>query len=225
MRSETPFFCITVSSSFVTSSNVKPYCRPEQPPPVTKTRSLRSLLPSSSIRAFTLFAALSVKSSGSGIAVDMSFMRISPGFCVSSGGGGGGFQFHHLFALLGAFVLQLPHDDGAHVDLDRLVRDIPCDAGLGKEFDILGAADGACHRAVDDHVGHVDLAFHLRQLGQHQRAGLVAGRADVALDMAIDAKPAGEADVALDRRAGPDQTVDRAWLVGLPEHIALPRAC
>src|SRR6478672_3092219 len=134
----TPFFCITVSSSFVTSSNVKPYCRPEQPPPVTNTRSLRSLLPSSSIRAFTLFAALSVKRSGSGIVV-MSFMRISPGFCRSGGGGGGGFQLHHLVAFLGAFVDQLPHDDGAHVDLDRLVRDIPCDAGLGEEFDVFRA--------------------------------------------------------------------------------------
>src|SRR3954469_10087673 len=205
---------ITVSSSFVTSSNVKPYCRPEQPPPVTKTRSLRSLLPSSSIRAFTLFAALSVKSSGSGIAVDMSFMRISPRFWVSSGGGGSGFQLHHLFTLLGAFVHQLPHDDGAHMDLDRLVRDIPCDAGLRKEFDVLGPADRARDGAVDDHVGDVDLALDLGQLRQHQRAGLVAGGAHVALDVPVDTQAAGEGDVAFDRRPGTDEAVDRARLVG-----------
>src|SRR6478672_2440994 len=155
----TPFFCITVSSSFVTSSNVKPYCRPEQPPPVTNTRSLSSLLPSSSIRAFTLLAALSVKSSGSGIVVDMSFMRFSPVSLESGGGARSGFQLHHLVALLGAFVRQLAHHDGTHVDLDRLVRHIACDAGLGEEFDVLGAAHRPRDRPVDHHVGHVDLAL------------------------------------------------------------------
>src|SRR6185503_14525435 len=125
MRRLTPFFCITVSSSLVTSSKVKPYCRPEQPPPVTNTRSFSSLLPSSSIRAFTLFAALSVKMSGSGIAVDMSFIWIS-WRQVLDGGARGGFQLHDLVALLGALVHQLAHHDGADVDLDGLVRDISC---------------------------------------------------------------------------------------------------
>jgi hypothetical protein len=45
---------------------VNPYWNPEQPPPVTKTRSFNSVLPSSSISCFTLFAALSVKISGAG---------------------------------------------------------------------------------------------------------------------------------------------------------------
>src|SRR5262245_53040369 len=69
MSRVTPFFCIAVSSSFWTSSNVKPYWKPEQPPPLTKTRSFRSGLPSSSISCLTLFAALSVKTSGAGISV------------------------------------------------------------------------------------------------------------------------------------------------------------
>ena len=42
---------------------------PEQPPPVTNTRSFNSGLPSSSISCLTLFAALSVKISGAGISV------------------------------------------------------------------------------------------------------------------------------------------------------------
>src|SRR3954471_12590801 len=155
MSSETPFFCMTVSSSLGTSSNVNPYCRPEQPPPVTNTRSLSSLLPSSSIRAFTLLAALSVKSSGSGIVVDMSFMRNSPLSLQSGGGARGGFQLHDLLTFLGAFVHQLAHDDRAYVDLDRLVRDIPCDAGLGKEFDVFGAAHRPGDRSVDHDVRHV----------------------------------------------------------------------
>src|SRR4051812_22767957 len=69
MRSITPFFSITASSSLFTSSKVKPYWNPEQPPPVTNTRSFSSALPSSSISCFTLLAALSVKTSGAGISV------------------------------------------------------------------------------------------------------------------------------------------------------------
>src|SRR5689334_6810538 len=117
---------MTVSSSLATSSNVKPYWRPEQPPPVTKTRSLRSLLPSSSIRAFTLLAALSVKISGSGITVAMSFMTLLQWDRVSVVAGGG-LQLDDLVAFLGAFVDQLPHHDGTDVNLDRFIRDISCD--------------------------------------------------------------------------------------------------
>src|SRR4029079_10158822 len=69
MSSMTPFFSITASSSFFTSSKVNPYWKPEQPPPVTNTRSLSSGLPSSSISCLTLFAALSLKFSGAGISV------------------------------------------------------------------------------------------------------------------------------------------------------------
>ena len=69
MSSLTPFFSITESSSFCTSSKVKPYWKPEQPPPVTNTRSLSSGLPSSSISCLTLLAALSEKTSGAGISV------------------------------------------------------------------------------------------------------------------------------------------------------------
>src|SRR5271169_2940646 len=69
MSSVTPFFSIRVSSSAASSSNVKPYWKPEQPPPVTNTRSLSSGLPSSSISDFTFVAAASVKTSGGGISV------------------------------------------------------------------------------------------------------------------------------------------------------------
>jgi len=65
----TPFLTIAVSSSFCASSKVKPYWKPEQPPPDTNTRSFRSGLPSSSIRLLTLVAALSVKISGDSISV------------------------------------------------------------------------------------------------------------------------------------------------------------
>src|SRR6187402_2519835 len=66
MSSVTPFLAIAVSSSLTISSKVKPYWKPEQPPPCTNTRSLRSGLPSSSTSSLTLLAALSVKTSGGG---------------------------------------------------------------------------------------------------------------------------------------------------------------
>ena len=69
ISSDTPFLVMVVSSSLVTSSKVKPYWKPEQPPPCTNTRSLRSGLPSSAIRSATLAAALSVNRMGSGISV------------------------------------------------------------------------------------------------------------------------------------------------------------
>src|SRR5437764_11061546 len=102
---------MTVSSSFATSSNVNPYCRPEQPPPVTNTRSLSSLLPSSSIKDFTLLAALSVKRSGSGIAVAISFISDLLDSWDSIGTAARrGLQLDDLVGLLGSFVHQLPHD-------------------------------------------------------------------------------------------------------------------
>jgi len=63
----TPFLTIVVSSSLTTSSKVKPYWKPEQPPPWTNTRSFRSGLPSSSMSWRTLPAALSENTSGAGI--------------------------------------------------------------------------------------------------------------------------------------------------------------
>src|SRR5664279_5615052 len=66
MSSVTPFLAIAVSSSLTISSKVKPYWKPEQPPPCTKTRSFRSGFPSSSTSSLTLLAALSVKTSGGG---------------------------------------------------------------------------------------------------------------------------------------------------------------
>src|SRR6185369_889757 len=118
----TPFFCMTVSSSFATSSNVKPYCRPEHPPPVTNTRSLSSLLPSSSMRALTLLAALSVKTSGSGIVV-MSFIAFLLDL-DSVGIAAVGLELDHLLVVLRALIHQLAHHDRAHMDLDRLVHHI-----------------------------------------------------------------------------------------------------
>src|ERR1700739_1874284 len=57
----TPRFSMQVSPSCSCSSNSKPYCRPEQPPPCTNTRSMSFGFPSPRIRSPTLRAAASVK--------------------------------------------------------------------------------------------------------------------------------------------------------------------
>src|SRR5688500_8433219 len=118
MSRVTPFFCMAASSSLCVSSKVKPYWKPEQPPPVTNTRSLSSGLPSSSISCLTLLAALSVKPSGAGISVT-AFISVS----LSSVG-----RELELDALhLGGMVHQPAFDDRALMDLDALVVHISFD--------------------------------------------------------------------------------------------------
>src|SRR5438270_372451 len=113
------------------------------------------------MRAFTLLAALSVKTSGSGIAVAMSFMSDSPVGPGSVGVSGMGLELDDLLVLLRALVHELAHHDRADVDLDRFVRNISCDTSLGEEFDILGGAHGTGDGAVDHDVRDIDVAFHL----------------------------------------------------------------
>src|SRR6185436_524697 len=142
MSSVTPFFSITASSSLRTSSNVKPYWKPEQPPPVTKTRSFSSGLPSSSIRLLTLFAALSLKTSGIGIGISaagsgvtlsvtafihMLLMRDS--FLLSTR------SELELDALcFGAVVDEAPFNHCALMDFQALVVDGSFGPGAGLEF-------------------------------------------------------------------------------------------
>src|SRR5213080_4544550 len=126
MSRVTPFFCITASSSFCTSSNVKPYWKPEQPPPVTKTRSFSSGLPSSSISCLTLFAALSLKTSGAGISVT-AFM-ICSWLCAR-----GELQLDALH--LGAVMHEPAFNHGALMDFDAFVVHIAFDPRPRLEFE------------------------------------------------------------------------------------------
>src|SRR5438045_3509187 len=160
MSSVTPFLTIAVSSSLVASSNVNPYWNPEHPPPVTNTRSLRSGLPSSSIRDLTFAAALSENVSGAGISV-MSFMaaprsaasiigcrpgRRNPGASKENSFGSCPLQFDYR-RHTGFGVIEASPQDGANVHFERLVAHISRDACLRLQFD----------KAVGDH-GPDDLA-------------------------------------------------------------------
>src|SRR5258708_17333540 len=146
MSSMTPIFSMTASSSFFTSSKVKPYWKPEQPPPVTNTRSLSSGLPSSSISCLTLFAALSLNSSGDGISVEVSgeILSVTPFISMRrSLPPRGTFQFHALG--LGAAMHESSLDHRALLDFDAFIVHIAFDSGVRLEFDGLAV----WHRPVD----------------------------------------------------------------------------
>src|SRR5919201_2275705 len=167
MGSVTPFFSITASSSFFTSSKVKPYWNPEQPPPVTKTRSLSSGLPSSSMSCFTLFAALSLKTSGAGISVT-AFMLCS---WLSTRRELELDAFH-----LRTVVHQAAFNHGALMDFDALVVHIAFDPRAGLEFERLRSMNRAMNRAVDPDMGRLHFAVDARARRHHQRAGLIGER-------------------------------------------------
>src|SRR6266568_1750457 len=210
MSSITPFFSITASSSFFTSSKVKPYWKPEQPPPVTNTLSLSSGLPSSSMSCLTLFAALSLNSSGDGISLEVSGEILSVTAFIStmlrSLPARGELQLDAFG--LGAAVHESSLDHRALLDFDAFIVHIAFDSRARLEFEGL---DGV-HRPVDGSVHHdvrgLDFAVDARVRGHHQGARLLGHGGDVAAHHAVDAQAAAENDIALDARGGADQAVD-----------------
>src|SRR5262249_13466016 len=202
MRSFTPFFSITESSSFCTSSKVKPYWKPEQPPPVTKTRSLSSGLPSSSISCLTLLAALSEKFSGAGIWVG-AFIVLYPWSARRLLGDFELDAFHFC-----GVMHEAPFDHSALLHLDALVMHVSFDPGIRLHLRGFAGIRGPVDRAVDDDVRGLDLAVDAGMLGDHERARLLRERRHVAAHGAIDPKTAGEEHVALDARSSADQAVD-----------------
>src|SRR5688572_17865695 len=222
MSSITPFFSITASSSFFTSSKVKPYWKPEQPPPVTNTRSFSSGLPSSSISCLTLLAAPSLNTSGAGM-VGISVTAASvTAFIACPLPARGELQFHALH--FRDVVHEAPFNHGALMDFDAFVVHVPFDPGAGLEFEGLGGM----HRPVDGAVHHdvrrLHLAVDARVGGNHQGARLVGQRRDIAAHHAVYPQPAAENHVALDARGGADQAVDAVLRLArrLVEHCASP---
>src|ERR1700704_5837563 len=164
MSSSTPFFSMTASSSFFTSSKVKPYWKPEQPPPVTNTRSLSSGLPSSPISCLTLFAALSLNTSGEGISVTAFISSLLIRFSSSARGE---LQLDPFD--IGGVVHQPALDHRPLVDFDALVVHIAFDLRPGLEFECLGGVYRAVDRAVDHDVGSLHLAIDACVGRHHQR--------------------------------------------------------
>src|SRR6185369_15860567 len=127
----TPWFSIQVSPSCSFSSNSNPYCMPEQPPPCTKTRSLRLGLPSPRMRSPTLRAAESVKTR---VSVSVMFGTLRAGFGSRNRGIALGFD-RGLLGWTGAFGQwnQLAGYDGARRHFNDAIVDIAVDAGLAAQ--------------------------------------------------------------------------------------------
>src|SRR5258708_34873407 len=205
----TPFFSITASSSFFTSSKVKPYWKPEQPPPVTNTLSLRSALPSSSISCLTLFAALSLNSSGEGISVEVSGDTLSVTAFISLLrwlAARGELQLDTFG--FGAVVHESSLDHRTLLDFDAFVVHVPFDPRARLEFERLGGMDRHVDGAVYPDVRGLDFTVDARFGRHHERARLIGHRGDIAAHQAVDEQAAAENDIALDARRGADQAVD-----------------
>src|SRR6185436_7792926 len=151
----TPRFSMQVSPSCSVSSNSKPYCIPEQPPPWMNTRSLRFGFPSPRIRSPTLRAAASVKVSVS-VAVSVMSCTLRAGlggrnrigvFGRGFGGRGGG-----------AFCQrdQFPRNDGARGHFNDTVINIAVDPRLAAQHQALARVHVAVDGAVHDDVGDLD---------------------------------------------------------------------
>src|SRR5512138_1048897 len=217
ISSVTPPFSTRVSPSSRFSSNVKPYWKPEQPPPCTKTRSLRFGLDSSRISSPTLAAAASVKTRVG--AADSGVMAVSMGTeragikCRRSAAGRLFFRRRRggLLAGLGALtrlVNELAVDLRSHLHFDQRVIHVARDARGGAELDAVVGEDVALHGAVQHYVRHGDRAFDDTAVADAQRRAGVRRGIDVALDVTVDVKAAGELHVADDAGGRTDERVD-----------------
>src|SRR6185436_6389061 len=118
---------------------------------------------------------------------------------------------------------QAAFHDRTLVDLDALVMHVTFDPRPRLEFEALGRL----HRSVDDAVHHdvrgLHFAVDARIGGNHQGAGLIGQRRDVAAHHPVHPQSAAEHDIALDARGGADQAVDAVLrLARLVEHDRSP---
>src|SRR5262245_13449119 len=184
----TPWFSTQVSPSCSVSSNSKPYCMPEQPPPWMNTRSLRLGLPSPRIRSPTLRAAASVKMS---VSVSVMGCTLRAGLGRRNRGAG----FGHRFRGPRGAVRQrdeFPRYDGARCHFNDAVIDISVDARLATEHQPLARAHVAVDRAVHHDVGDFDAALDEAALADGQRAAVLGIAADVAVHAAVEMQAARE---------------------------------
>src|SRR5438105_14949109 len=142
----TPRFSTQVSPSWICSSNSKPYCSPEQPPPCTNTRSIRFGFPSPRMRSPTLRAAASVNWSV-GVSRAASVVLIS----LPSHGLFGQLQYSLSRRARGPFrnglirfvrkAGQLTHDLRAERHFNDTVVNVPLDPGSRPQDDPSASKD------------------------------------------------------------------------------------
>src|SRR4029078_6845137 len=200
----TPRFSMQVSPSCSFSSNSKPYCMPEHPPPWMKTRSLRLGLPSPRVRSRPLRAAESVNVRVS-VAVSLMGCTLRAGFgCRNRGFLAGRRCGVGLRRLVSPRNEPAGYDDaGGH--FNDTVINIAVDACLAAEDQALArmhvAVDGAIHHDVRDFDATLDEAgFAYRESPTVRSKG-----AHVAVHASIEMQAARELQVALQVRGPAEQ--------------------
>src|SRR5688572_1289986 len=205
INSLTPWFSTQVSPSCSVSSNSKPYCMPEQPPPWMNTRSLRFGLPSPRIRSPTLRAAASVN-----VSVSVSVMC-----CTLPAGFDGRNRRGRLGGRLGACGHraarqrdQFARYDGTRSHFNDPVVHIPVDARLAAEHQAFARTHVSVDGAIHDDVGHFDAAFDEATLAHRQRTTIGGRAADIAVDAAIEVQAARGFEIGIEQGGLAQQGID-----------------
>src|SRR6202789_1908408 len=119
---------------------------------------------------------------------------------------------------------QLPINLGADGGFNGGVVNTAENAGFGTHFDAIAGLDIAFHQAVQHDIGDDDRALDTSLFAHRQRGAAAHFAPDIAVDMAIEMKPADELDIAVDPRLRTDQRVDFSFLIRFRfEH--LPHLC
>src|SRR5688572_8057276 len=214
MSSLTPRFSMQVSPSCSLSSNSKPYCMPEQPPPWMNTRSFRLGLPSPRIRSPTLRAAESVK-----VSVSSMSRTLRAGLGRRNRRRAVGLRFCGVGGRVVAKRNQFPRYDGAWRHFNDAVINVAVDPGLFTQNQSLACVHVAVDSAIHHDAGDFHAAFDEAALADRQGPAIGGGTAHVAVHTAIQVQATGKIQIAIQRRRPAQQRVDASGcLFTSPEH-------
>src|SRR6202162_3459299 len=230
----TPWFATQVSPSWICSSNSKPYCSPEQPPPCTNTRSMSFGFPSPRIRSPTLRAAASVnRSTGASCSASVVLIDLLLWSQSRSPLQRGQSRTSHPqvpSALparrrgLRRKAHQLSHDLGAKGHYNDAVVNVALDAGCRPQNHAFAGMDIALDRTLKHHVRHVHRPFDGAGCADQEGRIRRAAGANATADMAVQVQPALEFDIAVHAGGLADQRIDAGRPGIACEHALAPMA-
>src|SRR6516162_2783804 len=211
------------------SSNSKPYCSPEHPPPWTNTRSMSLGLPSPRIRSPTLRAAASVNlSAGASESVAVAVMvsisdneskrrrRAGQSEAVTppeSGRGPGRRGRRRRFRLE---AHQFTDDLGAERHFNDAVVDVAFHPRGRTEHHAFDGVDVTMDAAIQHHVRHLHRALDGATFAHRQRRVARLIRTYRTDDATIEMQATLELDIAMHSGGLSDQRIDArlAWVAG-----------
>src|SRR5450631_3808439 len=103
---------------------------------------------------------------------------------------------------------QFPTNLGAYGSFNGCVVNTAENPRFWPEFDAVAGLDVALNQAIQYDVGDDDGALDRTLLAHRQRGATAEFAFDVAVDVAVEVKPADEFDIAVDAGLGANQRVD-----------------